>query len=314
MGERSVVAVPQTPQALQPTRDPRATLPDLLEVLLNKGVYLDLDLIITIADIPLIGVNLRATIAGIETMLEYGMMRSWDEQTRAWVRRSISRHLPLADGEEIVARMAGGHRQEEPYETWRPGTVYLTTHRLVVHRREPAETLWQAPLAGITAVDLRTERAIGGEDRTRLLVTTPDGEVLLSAAEPQRLLELLRQHGVGAAGPRPGPPGRPAPVLEGQMWYLERRAGGPLWRGGTATLDPVAGLTWKGALDARPAVRLRPGTVTAVAVERARVPAGEAVIVVGSPAGEVRLAAGDPEPWVRELRRLTAEDAGEGTA
>ena len=36
---------------MQPTRDPRITLPGLVEVLLNKGVYLNLDLIITVADI-----------------------------------------------------------------------------------------------------------------------------------------------------------------------------------------------------------------------------------------------------------------------
>lgn len=91
---------PQNPakpaEGMQPTRDPRVTLPDLLEVLLNKGVYLNLDLIIAVADVPLIGVNLRATIAGLETMLEYGMMRSWDERTRAWVTQAVEqRQLSL---------------------------------------------------------------------------------------------------------------------------------------------------------------------------------------------------------------------------
>ena len=79
------------PPALQPTRDLHATLPDLLDALLDKGVYLDLDLIVTVADIPLIGVSLRAMVGGIETMLEHGMMRAWDEQTREWVRRSLAR-------------------------------------------------------------------------------------------------------------------------------------------------------------------------------------------------------------------------------
>ncbi|KHK96643.1 gas vesicle protein GvpM [Microbacterium mangrovi] len=68
---------------MSPTRDQRATLGALVDVLLDKGVYLDLDLIITVADIPLIGVNLRATIAGMETLLEYGLMREWDERIRA---------------------------------------------------------------------------------------------------------------------------------------------------------------------------------------------------------------------------------------
>ncbi|MFH5821025.1 gas vesicle protein GvpJ [Georgenia sp. AZ-5] len=295
------------PQAgLQPTRDLRATLPDLLEVLLNKGVYLDLDLIITVADIPLIGVNLRATIAGIETMLEYGMMRSWDEQTRAWVRRSISRHVPLADGEEIVARMAGGHLQEEPYRTWRPGTVYLTTRRLIAYRRDPQEILWQSPLEDITALDLRTERSIGGEDRARLHVTTPAGETVLSAAAPERLRELLREQGVGDAGSRAAVvETRRRPLAEGHVWYLEERAGGALWRGGAATLDEADGLTWQGPLDSRPAVRLRPQALTAVDVEAGRTPVGHSdVLVVRSRSGDVRLATHDTAHWLGRLRRM----------
>lgn len=58
---------------LRPVGDPRATLPDLMEALVNKGVILHLDLLISVAEIPLIGVNLKA-VAGMETMLEHGLM------------------------------------------------------------------------------------------------------------------------------------------------------------------------------------------------------------------------------------------------
>jgi len=44
-------------------------------------LYADI-IIIIIADIPLIGINLRAAIAGIKTMLDYGMMEAWDERIR----------------------------------------------------------------------------------------------------------------------------------------------------------------------------------------------------------------------------------------
>ena len=40
------------------------------------------DIIISVADIPLIGVNLRAALAGMETMLEYGVMEEWDKTLR----------------------------------------------------------------------------------------------------------------------------------------------------------------------------------------------------------------------------------------
>lgn len=67
---------------MQPTRDGRGTLVDLLERLLDKGMVLNLDLIIEVAGIPLIGLNLRAVIASVETMLEYGLMDGWDTRIR----------------------------------------------------------------------------------------------------------------------------------------------------------------------------------------------------------------------------------------
>jgi len=51
---------------------------------LDKGLVINADLIISLAGVPLIGVNLRAALAGMETMLKYGVMKEWDERTRAW--------------------------------------------------------------------------------------------------------------------------------------------------------------------------------------------------------------------------------------
>jgi len=68
---------------MEPTRDLHATLTDLLDRVLDKGVIISADVIITVSGIPLIAVNLRAAIAGMETMLEYGLMTDWDEMTRS---------------------------------------------------------------------------------------------------------------------------------------------------------------------------------------------------------------------------------------
>ncbi len=55
---------------------------ELLDRLLNKGLILNADVIISVAGVPLIGISLKAAIASIETMLEYGMMEAWDEKVR----------------------------------------------------------------------------------------------------------------------------------------------------------------------------------------------------------------------------------------
>lgn len=68
---------------MEPTRNSQATLVDLLDRILDKGLVIHADLIISVAGVPLLGVNLRAALAGMETMLEYGMMREWDGEIRA---------------------------------------------------------------------------------------------------------------------------------------------------------------------------------------------------------------------------------------
>ncbi|MBI2672688.1 gas vesicle protein [Candidatus Woesearchaeota archaeon] len=47
---------------------------ELIDRTLNKGVILNADLIITVADVPLLAANLRLALASVETMLKYGVM------------------------------------------------------------------------------------------------------------------------------------------------------------------------------------------------------------------------------------------------
>lgn len=299
---------------MQPTRDPRATLPDLIEVLLNKGVYLNLDLIISVADIPLIGVNLRATIAGIETMLEYGMMRQWDEQTRAWVQKSMSRHLPMADGEELIAKMAGGHYQDNFYRTWRPGSAYLTTERLLIHRRDPAETLWQARLSSIESIEPLRERSVGGEQRTRILVRLADGEeAKLSAVEPERLIKLVQEQcGLKASADSTAAVDPATPLRKGQMWYLESLSGGGMWRAGQATLTTSEGFVWKSPMDSRALVRAPREEIRDLSLDEHDNPSDSSkTLTLSTSRSTVRLAANDIAAWHRDLAQWRSEDQQE---
>lgn len=75
----------------------RATLSDLLERVLEKGLILDADIVIVLAGIPLIGVKLKAAIAGIETMRKYGLMVDWDHKTREEYRKAKTSQLASAE-------------------------------------------------------------------------------------------------------------------------------------------------------------------------------------------------------------------------
>ncbi|MER5480351.1 gas vesicle protein [Streptomyces sp. NPDC002734] len=298
--------------AMKPTRDPRVTLDDLVEVLLNKGAVLHLDLIVAVADIPLIGVSLRAAIAGMETMLEYGMLRQWDESTRAWAERSAGRRdLDLRAGEELVTRMPGGHLLEEGvYTGWRPGGVHLTDQRLVVLRRDPREVLFEAGVRDLRTVQFETETTVGGEQRTRLRVATLDGRTaLLSAADPHGLHEALRGLNPGLTALPAAPEAAPADEVEEHLWYQEPRRSGPLWRGGKGRLGPT-GLMWKSPLDARPALVVPLGEILGAHIEPGRSPAGDGLVIVLETVsqGRVTLASEQPRRWADALAAAAAPD------
>jgi hypothetical protein len=69
---------PELPQTYR-----RATIVDLLDRVLDRGLFLRADLVISLAGIPLIGATLSLAVAGTETLLKYGILADWDEAIRA---------------------------------------------------------------------------------------------------------------------------------------------------------------------------------------------------------------------------------------
>ncbi|CCQ35957.1 gas-vesicle-associated protein GvpM [Natronomonas moolapensis 8.8.11] len=67
---------------MKPTKDDTHAIVELLDVLLREGAVIQADVVVTVADIPLIGISLRAAIAGMTTMTEYGLFNEWDATHR----------------------------------------------------------------------------------------------------------------------------------------------------------------------------------------------------------------------------------------
>ena len=176
---------------MEPTRDIECTVVDLVDTILNKGVVIHADVIITVAGVPLIGVNLRAALAGMETMLEYGMMEAWDESVRKYYAKEIAekRGPPLIEGEKIIFREFGSHYYSKGiYSTWRPGHLYLTDRRLFLFRKEPAEMLFETPLEKIRGLMIKEDKYFTGT-RERLYVLLETGETAILNTE--NLAELM---------------------------------------------------------------------------------------------------------------------------
>ncbi|MBI4339630.1 MAG: gas vesicle protein [Chloroflexi bacterium] len=82
-----------------PVAAPPATLVDLLDRVLDRGLLINADIVICLAGVPLIGITLRAAVAGMETMVEYGLMRDWDQTIRAGSARVLEGCTAVAWGE-----------------------------------------------------------------------------------------------------------------------------------------------------------------------------------------------------------------------
>ena len=89
---------------MTPTKPSEGATVDLLDVLLRDGVVLSADVVVTVADVPLVGIELRAAIAGMATMTDHGMLRDLDRRARSG--RSDDGSRENGPAEDVVATHA----------------------------------------------------------------------------------------------------------------------------------------------------------------------------------------------------------------
>lgn len=82
---------------------PEAGLVDLLDRVLDRGLVIHADIMITLAGIPLVGLNLRAQLAGIETMLADPRMEEWDARIRARSARDAEARRAEDESRRVAA-------------------------------------------------------------------------------------------------------------------------------------------------------------------------------------------------------------------
>jgi hypothetical protein len=162
---------------MNPEKD--SILVEVLDRLLDRGAILNADLIISVAGIPLIGLNLRAALASMETMLEYGIMEDWDRSCREWYTQ-LETQLPLFPGEQVLFKAFGYLRQEQGLvKCWVPGIWNITSERLILWIKTPGEILFETPLNGLCASRMPSSH----ETRKELELSYPDGRARISLSE-----------------------------------------------------------------------------------------------------------------------------------
>lgn len=174
---------------MEPTRN--SALVDLVDRILVKGVILHADLVISISGVPLIGVNLRAAIAGMTTMLDYGMMEAWDEKIRKYAVENSEEEVPLNNGEEVVLkRYASLCYGDTPHDNvWRHGSLYLTNTRLFLLRKKPMKILFEVALNKIKGLTVDMKKYLNGKEEMLL--------VLFETDQLNMNVAMLRTEGIG---------------------------------------------------------------------------------------------------------------------
>jgi ribosomal protein L37AE/L43A len=73
-------------RALEPRRDGEGSLAHVVETLLDKGLVLNADIMVSVAGVELLGIRLRAALASFETASRYGLEfpAGTDTDTAAW--------------------------------------------------------------------------------------------------------------------------------------------------------------------------------------------------------------------------------------
>jgi hypothetical protein len=168
-------------------------LVEVLDRLLNKGAVLNADLIISVAGIPMIGINLKAALASMETMLDYGLMEAWDRDTREWYARQKT-NTPLEPGENALFKTFGYLWQSNGISgSWVPGIWYITDKRLILWRRSPGEKIFEIDLQRIDAIETREEIALS-INRVELELRYNDNNTArIYISEPDNFIRSLEE-------------------------------------------------------------------------------------------------------------------------
>ncbi|MFA4876975.1 MAG: gas vesicle protein [Methanoregula sp.] len=183
------------------TREQRTTLVDLLDRVLEKGAVIDADVIITVAGVPLIGLKLRAMLASIETMIQYGMWADWDRAIRAAAgeeeKRKILLETAMLRGETPLLRCAASYWQSSgACPAWTYGTLTVTANAVRIHQKEPLACLVDVPFESLAGYSLEYGTVSAAAEPTGYLhLVLTDGSV--SSLHPAAAEEVIRCIGTG---------------------------------------------------------------------------------------------------------------------
>lgn len=79
--------------ALEATRETTGTLADVIDRVLDKGLVINADIMVSAAGVELLGIKIRAALASFETAAKYGLEfpSGTNSQTEAWKEALVNK-------------------------------------------------------------------------------------------------------------------------------------------------------------------------------------------------------------------------------
>ncbi|MDP2960775.1 MAG: gas vesicle protein, partial [candidate division Zixibacteria bacterium] len=79
--------------ALQATRETSGTLADVIDRILDKGLVINADIMVSVAGVELLGIKIRAALASFETAAKYGLEfpSGTNLETEAWKEARVGK-------------------------------------------------------------------------------------------------------------------------------------------------------------------------------------------------------------------------------
>ncbi|MEI6622610.1 MAG: gas vesicle protein GvpJ [Actinomycetes bacterium] len=91
---------------LEPVNDTSGSLADVVDAILDKGLVINADILISLAGVELLGIKVRAALASFETAARYGLEfpAGTDLTVPAWSEAAIARVACPGCDERFVGR------------------------------------------------------------------------------------------------------------------------------------------------------------------------------------------------------------------
>lgn len=124
---------------LKPERSREGTLVHVVETLLDKGLVLNADIMVSVAGVELLGIRIRAALASFETAARYGLEfpTGTDTTTLAWRQATeLKETCPRCSKESPVAELL---EQSCPWCGWKSARVSEVEERAAIGPDDAAE-------------------------------------------------------------------------------------------------------------------------------------------------------------------------------